>query len=57
MLKRWVKFRGKWIKAEETIDEFVSEPYFVVCGHVISRKDIEEIGPIAFEISFDDEKN
>lgn len=43
-MKRNVKINGKWVEAEECIHKFVSEPYYMVAGHVFSKYDVEEIG-------------
>jgi hypothetical protein len=51
-MKRQVKYRGKWYEAEEcfnsfdsevSINDFISEPYYLIGGHIIPKKDVEEI--------------
>jgi hypothetical protein len=43
---RWVKFYGKWRKAEECTHKQINEPYYMICGHIIPRDELDEIGDI-----------
>lgn len=41
---RWVKFYGKWEKAEECEHEMINEPYYIICGQIVPRSELDEIG-------------
>jgi hypothetical protein len=43
-IRRYVKYNGKWVEAEECTHKFVYEPYYKVDDKIYSARDLDEIG-------------